>query len=163
MNANYRGSMKKPINLKRLAVTVGKYHTCPHQLVIKDVDETVIFFSSAKFRVMECVNLLDASFLAFKYADLIDTDDVPDIYSQSYTSVIKLGYEINLNKLAESGSSSDTRYFSELFTALRVTKYNPVSVNVFSTGSVVACGLKEPEHIYAILDDLKLLINSCTM
>ena len=47
----------------------------------------------------------------------------------------------------------------ELFAAVRITKYNPVSVNVFHTGSVVVCGLKEPEHIYAILSDLSVLIN----
>ena len=72
---------------------------------------------------MGCVDAIDASFLAFKYTDLID-NDIPELYSQSYTSVVKLGYEINLDKLAEC---SETLYIPELFAAVRVTKYNPVS------------------------------------
>ena len=109
---------------------------------------------------MGCVDAIDASFLAFKYSDLIDTNDIPELYSQSYTSVVKLGYEINLDKLAEC---RETLYIPELFAAVRVTKYNPVSVNVFRTGSVVACGLKEPEHIHDILSDLKVLINNSVL
>jgi hypothetical protein len=41
-----------------------------------------------------------------------------------------------------------------------MNKYKPVSVNVFSTGSVVACGLKEPECIHDIVNDLVILINA---
>ena len=109
---------------------------------------------------MGCVDAIDASFLAIKYTDLIDTNDIPELYSQSYTSVVKLGHEINLNKLAEC---NQTLYIPEQFAAVRVTKYNPVSVNVFRTGSVVVCGLKEPEHIYTILSDLNVLINGCVL
>ena len=108
---------------------------------------------------MGCIDVIDATFLAFKYINLIDSEDVPELYSQSYTSVVKLGYEINLDKLAEC---EKTLYIPELF-AVRVTKYNLVSVNVFRTGSVVVCGLKEPEHIHAILSDLSILINGCVL
>src|SRR5277367_1177888 len=107
VNVNYRGQLKKPVNVKKLTLLVKnlqiqhKYHLIPHQLVIKDDQGTIIFFSSGKIRVMGCVHAIDASFLAFKYSDLIDTNDIPELYSQSYTSVVKLGYEINLDKLAE--------------------------------------------------------------
>jgi TATA-box binding protein (TBP) (component of TFIID and TFIIIB) len=119
--------------------------------VIKDKNGTLILFSSGRFRVMGCVDILDASFLAFKYLTAIDVDDYPEIYSQSYTSKAKLGYCVNLFKLS---TCNDTLYMPELFAAVRMCKYNPISVNVFSTGSIVVCGLKEPEYMYIILKEL---------
>jgi TATA-box binding protein (TBP) (component of TFIID and TFIIIB) len=159
VNMNY-SRLKKPINLKRLNVPHSKYHTIPHQLVIKNDEGTILFFSSGKFRVMGCIDAIDAAFLLVKYTDLIDTNDIPELYSQSYTSVVKLGCEINLDKLSKC---ENTIYMPELFAAVRISKYKPVSVNVFCTGSVVVCGLKEPEHIHAILFDLKILINDSIM
>jgi len=47
-----------------------------------------------------------------------------------------------------------------LFGAFQMTKYNPVSVNVFSTGSIVACGLKEPEDMHIIIKELDELCKS---
>ena len=150
-NVNYRGKLKQSINLKNLNVPNSKYYTRPQQLVIKDEKGTVILFASGRFRVMGCVDVLEASLLAIKYAALIDNDDVPDIYSQSYTSHTNLGYNVNLNKLCQY---DHIIYEPELFTAARITKYNPVSVNVFSSGSIVACGLKELEHFYDIISDI---------
>jgi len=109
---------------------------------------------------MGCVDAIDASFLAFKYTLQIDNEDIPEIYSQSYTSSAKLGYSVNLFKLAKCDK---TFYEPELFAAVRMTKYNPVSVNVFSTGSVVVCGLKEPEDAYIILSELDALCKSINM
>jgi TATA-box binding protein (TBP) (component of TFIID and TFIIIB) len=43
-------------------------------------------------------------------------------------------------------------YEPELFSAVRILKYKPLSV--FSTGAVVICGLREPNDIYHILSDL---------
>ena len=109
---------------------------------------------------MGCIDVIDATFMAFKYINLIDTNDFPEIYSQSYTSVVKLGLKINLDKLSEY---EKTLFIPELFAAVRVTKYNPVSINVFRNCSVMVCGLKEPEHIHAILSDLSVLINACVL
>lgn len=128
----------------------------PRQLVIKDDKGTVILFGTGRFRVMGCVDPIDASLLAYKYTSLFDSDDYPEIYSQSYTCAAKLGFPVNLYKLSEH---CDTKFFPELFGAVRMTKYNPASVNVFSTGSVVTCGLKEPEQMYVILNELANLIN----
>ena len=143
VNVNYQGKLKNPINLKNLSAPNSKLHERPQQLVIKDEKGTVILFASGKLRVMGCIDVVEASLLAIKYAALVDYDDVPDIYTQSYTSRTNLGYNVNLNKLCQC---DHTFYEPELFTAVRMTKYNPVSVNVFSTGAIVACGLKEPEH-----------------
>jgi len=125
--------------------------------VIKDEKGTLIFFSSGKFRIMGCVDPIEATCLALKYCCDIDNDDIPEIYSQSYTSTYKLDYNVNPSKLSHC---KYTLYTPELFTALRITRYNPVSVNVFSTGSIVACGLKEPEDMYIIIKELDELIKS---
>ena len=55
---------------------------------------------------------------------------------------------------------SNTLYEPELFGAIQMTKYNPVSVNVFSAGSVVACGLKESEDGHIIIKEVDELCKS---
>jgi TATA-box binding protein (TBP) (component of TFIID and TFIIIB) len=126
-------------------------------VVIKDEKGTLVLFGTGKFRVMGCIDELEAAFLAYKYIEQITHDsDFPDISIQSFTSVAKLGHVVNLNKLSECDGSS---YHPELFAAVRMTKYKPLSVNVFHTGSVVVCGLKTAEYIFDILNDLKSIIN----
>ena len=108
---------------------------------------------------MGCIDAIDAAFLALKYICEIDKDDIPEIYSQSYTCTYKLPFNVNLHKMSQC---ANTMYNPELFGAIRMTKYNPVSVNVFSTGSIVACGLKEPEDMRVIIQEisnLRYLIN----
>jgi TATA-box binding protein (TBP) (component of TFIID and TFIIIB) len=102
---------------------------------------------------MGCKDPLDATFLALKYTTQIDSDDFPQIQSQSYTSRLKLGYKVNLMKLATQ-YHKETFYEPELFCAVRMCKYKPLSVNVFSSGSIVVCGLKEPEDIYDIVNEI---------
>src|SRR5204862_3609028 len=128
----------------------SKLHNKPQQLVVKDSQGTIIFFNSGKFRVMGCLDPLDAAFLALKYTLQIDEDDLPELKTQSYTSRVNLGYQINLQQLSAKYNDQDVLYEPELFCALRMCKYNPLSVNVFSSGSIVVCGLKEPEDIYPI-------------
>jgi TATA-box binding protein (TBP) (component of TFIID and TFIIIB) len=128
--------------------------------VIKDENGTLIFFNTGKFRVMGCIDAVDASFLAFKYIMKIGEDDIPDIQSQSYTSHAHLGYSVNIYKLSKCDG---TIYEANLFCAIRMTKYNPVSVNVFSTGSIVFCGLREAEDIHIILNEVDALCKSINM
>ena len=61
---------------------------------------------------------------------------------QSITVTYNVGHRINLLKLAQLMSCSERVYEPELFPALRMTKFNPICVNVFSTGKVVILGLK---------------------
>ena len=63
---------------------------------------------------------------------------------------------MNLLKLCQC---ENTLCEPELFAAVRKLKYNPVSVNVFSTGSIVACGLKEPEDFCIIVKEIDALYN----
>src|SRR5277367_4568542 len=83
VNVNYRGKLKKPIDLKKINVVNSKYYTTPHQVVIKDENGTLIFFSSGKFRIMGCVDEFEATFLAYKYIEKIASDEYPDISVQS--------------------------------------------------------------------------------
>ena len=154
MNVNYHGRLRKPQDLSRMTLPHSKLHTRPQQLVVKDKKGTVIFFNTGKFRVMGCIDAIEASFLAFKYTLKIDNDDFPELYSQSYTSRAKLGYDVNLRKLAQC---EKTLFEPELFSAVRMCKFKPLSVNVFSTGSIVVCGLKEPEDMYAIINEIDAL------
>lgn len=106
---------------------------------------------------MGCIDPIEASLLAYKYTSLIDNKDYPVLCSQTCTSIAKLGYSVNLYKLSEC---KNTLFIPELFAACRMTSYNPVSVNIFSTGSVVACGLKEPEDMIIILNDIDKICKS---
>ena len=91
--------MKKCIDLKRINAPNSKLYAKPHQLVIKDKMGTLILFASGRFRIMGCVDALDAHFLALNNTFDIDSEDIPDIISQSYTCALKLGYNVNLYKL----------------------------------------------------------------
>src|SRR5438093_5603371 len=84
VNANYRGSMKRRIDLKSVNAPNSKLYVKPHQLVIKDEKGTLIFFSSGRFRIMGCMDTVDAHFLALKYTFDIDCEDTPNIYWKSY-------------------------------------------------------------------------------
>ena len=154
VNVNYRGQMnKKAVILQSMKFENSKLHNKPQQLVVKDSQGTIIFFNSGKFRVMGCLDPLDAAFLALKYTLQIDEDDLPELKTQSYTSRFNLGYQINLQKLS-AALKDDILYEPELFCALRMCKYRPLSVNVFSSGSIVVCRLKEPEDMYPIISEI---------
>lgn len=119
--------------------------------MIKDPGGTIIFFPSGKFRVMGCINDVDAVFLAIIYVEKIDASINPELELQSYTCRAKLPYAINMYKLSQC---EQTFYEPELFCSIRMTKYKPLSVNVFSTGSIVVCGLKDPDYMHIIISDI---------
>lgn len=150
-NANYKGSMKHSIYLPKLHSKIphSKLHKKPHQLVVKDRKGTILFFQSGKFRVMGCVDELDAMFLVYKYSNLINDDEFPPVTLQSYTSTSHLGYRVNLEKMA--ATSDAFGYEPELFSALRIREFNPASVNIFTTGRVIVCGLRDAEQMYDIM------------
>jgi len=153
-NTNYKGAMKQSVNLELLHLQIAnsKLHRKPYQLVVKDCSGTVIFFSTGNFRIMGCVDELDATFLAYKYTKYINQYSYPTITSQTHTSTAKLGYSVDIKKFASQMDS--IIYEPELFPALRICKFKPASVNLFSTGSVVVCGLREPAQMHDILHAL---------
>ena len=62
---------------------------------------------------------------------------------QSLTVTYNVGFEINILELARRMPPRERMYEPELFPALRLTKFNPVCVNVFSSGKIVILGLRE--------------------
>src|SRR5437773_908717 len=145
-NANFKGGMEHSIERPSLCKKIPNsvLHRKPHQLVVKDPKGTVIFFQSGKFRVMGCIDELEATFLAYKYTKFINDDEFPPITLQSYTATCHLGFKVLLKNMA-AASSNTFLYEPELFPALRIRDFNPASVNVFTTGKVIICGLRNAE------------------
>lgn len=156
-NANYRGAMKHVIELTKLHNKIPNsiLHKKPHQLVVKDIKGTILFFRSGKFRVMGCIDELEATFLAYRYTLLISDKEFPSVTLQSYTSNSHLGFKVNLETMA--AANNIVVYEPELFPALRIRKYNPASVNVFTTGKVIVCGLRDAELMSDIINDVRIL------
>src|SRR5271154_6972869 len=153
-NANYRADLKHSVDLCKLYKKIpnSTLHRKPHQLVVKDSLGTVLFFASGKIRVMGCIDELEAAFLVYTYTALIG--EFPPIMLQSYTSNSHLGFRVSLYKIA--ADVKDAVYEPELFPAVRIGEYNPVSVNVFTTGKVIVCGLRDAEQMCDILSKLRV-------
>ena len=96
-NTNFRSCLEMNIDLNYLHSLIpnSKLHIKPHQLVVKDDNGVVIFFSSGKLRVMGCNDDLDATFLAYKYTTVIPPYESPEILLQSMT--VKVFFEHCLN------------------------------------------------------------------
>ena len=150
-NANFKGEFQK-LDLHELhnRIPNSTLHRKPFQLVIKDLHGTLILFSNGKFRIMGCIGELDALFLACSYIE--NLPDLPTMTLQSYTAKCILGFRVNLEKMSADIASV---YEPELFSALRLKAYKPLSVNLFTTGKVMICGLKDVEETHSIVAHLK--------
>ena len=104
---------------------------------------------------------LDAFILAYKYTSQIDKDLMPTIKLQSMCAKANYGAKLNLYKLSSQFSETARRLELELFPALTITKYKPVSVNVFASGNIILFGIKDIRHIDDILHDLYPLLCNC--
>jgi TATA-box binding protein (TBP) (component of TFIID and TFIIIB) len=156
-NANYKGAMKHTIKLPGLCKKIPNsfLHKKPHQLVVKDPKGTIMFFQSGKFRVMGCVDELEATFLVYKYTKFVNDDEFPPVTLQSYTSTSHLGFKVILENMA--ASSNAFLYEPELFPSLRISEFNPASVNLFTTGKVIVCGLRDADEMTNILSKLRVI------
>ena len=125
-NINYKGEVSLEA-VKKMKFPIGK----PCQIKVKTDKNTILFFRTGKCRIMGCKKPL-------KPHDL-SPYDIKNIQLQSLTVVVNMGTRINLYKLAKI---VNCWFEPEIFSALRPEKYNPICVNVFSTGKVVILGLK---------------------
>jgi TATA-box binding protein (TBP) (component of TFIID and TFIIIB) len=159
-NTNYRASLESNIDLVKLHLLIpnSKLHIKPRQLVVKDDKGVVIFFGNGKLRVMGCNDDLDATFLAYKYIELIAPYDSPVLHLQSMTVRAIFGHRLNLTQLQKLITPSQLEL--ELFPALLIRKYKPISVNVFTTGKIIMCGIKNMNDIDHILKELDPLLNT---
>lgn len=165
INANFRSSHDKPIDLKNvhlLLPNISKLHIKPSQLVIKDEKGTIVFFSNGKMRIMGCIDELDATFLAYKYTMMLDDDcNFQPVYSQSMSIRVVYNVRINLNKFARESTTLPLQYEPELFPAVLLKKYKPISVNVFSSGKIIMCGVRDIQQVDDIMQDLKSDLEMC--
>lgn len=125
-NINYRGEVSREVTNK-MSFPIGK----PCQVVVKSDNYKIIFFKTGKCRIMGCKKPLEPHDLK-QY-------EIKNIQMQSLTVVVNMGVKINLYKLARIVKCW---FEPELFPALKIVKYEPLCVNVFSTGKVVILGLK---------------------
>ena len=70
---------------------------------------------------------------------------VVNLQLQSATAVMQLGYQVHLLTLAKCLPLKYFMYEPELFPALRLTLFNPLCVNVFSSGKVTILGLRSDD------------------
>ena len=124
-NINYKGKVSQEV-IDKLKFPVGK----PSQVVDKTGKYTIVFFKSGKCRIMGCKKPIEMKHVQY---------NIQNIQIQSLSVVINLKQTINLYKLARI---TRCMYEPELFPALRLTKYNPTCVNLFSSGKIVILGLK---------------------
>ena len=150
-NANYRGEFGKSINLRKVNIPNSNLCLKPYQLVVKDNKGTLVIFSNGKFRVMGCIDELEASFLAFAHVEKLGAN-FPIITLQSHTLRADVGFPINLFTLSRNVACV---YEPELFPSLRLKEYKPICVNIFNTGKIMVCGLRDPEEMYTILQNLQ--------
>jgi TATA-box binding protein (TBP) (component of TFIID and TFIIIB) len=166
VNANYRLTHDKPINLKNthlLFPSNSKLYVKPSQLVIKDDKGTILLFGNGNMRIMGCIDELEATFLAYKYTMMLDGDDCnfQPVYSQSMTVRVAYNSKINLNKFVCESRILPLQYEPELFPAVLLKKYKPISVNVFSSGKIIMCGVRNVEQVDDIMQDLILDLENC--
>lgn len=144
VNINYKGKVSQEIT-NRLNFPIGK----PAQFIDKSGKYTIIIFKSGSCRIMGCKKPIEMDSLQY---------DIKNIRLQSLSIVVNLGTVINLYKLSRI---TKCWFEPELFPALRLTKYDPICVNVFSTGKVVILGLKNlyyQGYVDGIISDLYNLI-----
>jgi TATA-box binding protein (TBP) (component of TFIID and TFIIIB) len=143
-NINYKGSA--PVS--RISHLDFGYRK-PQQFVQKCEKYTIIIFRTGNCRVMGCKTALSST-EEFPFGITIER-------IQSITVTENLGLTVNLYKMARS-MQRECMFEPELFTALRFEKYNPLCVNIFSTGKVVIMGVKELEfkdQVEKIMMDIK--------
>ena len=133
-NVNYKARVA-PGQLKIVDYT--EIHGCcpPHQKIIKIAHGAkMVIFPSGKCRIMGLKRVLDFA-LPIR---------VTNLELQSITVVFDLGQMVNLRKLATQVLPRGSFvYEPELFPALRLTSFNPMCVNVFSTEKIVILGLRK--------------------
>src|SRR5438552_13016555 len=156
-NTNFRASLETKIDLQRFhqLLPSSKLYIKPRQLVVKDDMGVLIFFSNGKMRIIGCNDNFDATMLAYKYIALV-ANETQEIPLQSMTVKVSTGKRINLTQLQQLITPSTLEL--ELFPALMIQKYKPISVNMIATGNIIFCGVKKIEDVEHIMNELSNFI-----
>jgi TATA-box binding protein (TBP) (component of TFIID and TFIIIB) len=67
--------------------------------------------------------------------------EIENVIIQSMTAVINIDSRINLTKMSIA-MGRNCLYEPEIFPALRYIKYNPLCINIFTSGKVIILGLR---------------------
>lgn len=142
-NINYRGFLDQKY-IKKMEFP----YTKPKQIVDKRGKHTILIFKTGKCRIMGCKEPIRMQDLQY---------NIKNIVIQSITVTANVGQKIHLLKL-ENQLKRQCMYEPELFPALRFLKYNPLCVNIFSSGKVVILGLPSLQYhqkVESIINDIK--------
>jgi TATA-box binding protein (TBP) (component of TFIID and TFIIIB) len=158
-NSNFRASLQTNIDLKNLHQLIpnSKLHVKPCQLVVKDQAGVIIFFNNGKLRIMGCKDDFDATLLAYKYTAIVSPYETPEIFLQSMTVKVSTGRRLHLLNLQKLISPAVLEL--EIFPALLIQKFKPVSVNIFSSGNIILCGIKKMEDVDDIMSELAPILS----
>ena len=139
------------------------YSVKPKQLRIRhNMHTTVLLFDTGTFRVMGKCDEIDALLAIHAIFFQDDTIIIPgSLILQTMTMRGRMGHEVNLYTLS---SLIQSVYEFELFTALRITKYLPMCVNVFGSGACVITGCKDIDKANEIFNEVDILCKKyCTV
>lgn len=155
-NINYKGYLS-PDEMKRIKFHIEPYTPSPHQVIVpvKSLNAKLLIFPSGKCRLMGLKRVLTENEVVSDLPVKINSLQI-----QSASAVIKLDRTINLFLLAKNLSPKRCVYEPELFPALRLTGFNPLCVNVFSTGKIVILGLKDLTNQHRLAEDIIRYINT---
>src|SRR5277367_3608545 len=178
VNIEWKGVICTTLHLNELCQLVttlpivnnAVYQKCqPKQLIIKFLDaSTMIMFKTGKFRIMgKCLSRDIACYNASCVTRLVH-DCAPLIDLQTMTVVYTHAHHLNLTLLSRlvQGSEHKTQchYDAEHFLAVQIISFKPIHVNVFTSGKVIICGVKNNNSVDTIPSQLvpTLLLASCT-
>ena len=141
-NINYKGKVDQEVT-RKMRFPCRK----PAQVVEKTDKYTLVFFQSGSCRIMGCKKPIRPKDLKY---------NIQNIQLQSLTVVHNLKTMINLYELSKVIKCV---YEPEIFPGLRISKYDPMCVNLFSSGKTVLVGIKTFYYQSILNEILKELIN----
>ena len=150
VNINYKCKMLETI--ENLVFNPWK----PRQHIYKCSEYTIIVFPTGNCRIMGCKSPLQSKIIYEPYKILIER-------IQSITVVGNINQSINLYKLSQI-LNHKCMFEPEIFPALRIYNYNPLCVNVFSSGKILIFGIKSLNYsklVGDILSDISKMVLEC--
>ena len=171
VNVVWRGQVKKRFGLRKTKRRVARKNVLsssfqnkqPQQVIIKFFnDSTMLLFKTGKFRIMGRTLSLADALKNVCIVTSLKTRKIPVLELQTMTAVHTFDHHLYLDILRNliQGNSRSTlcRYDAEHFPAVQVVKYKPIHVNVFATGKIVICGLKDLQVGEKILNELEPML-----
>ena len=149
VNINYKGQLA-PGELEK--IDFQKKIKPPVQKVLRtsSFGGCMLIFPSGKFRLMG----LKKPITSYENLPLLPAS----VTLQSATITDYYGESINLSMLANELTSARCIYEPELFRAARLLDFNPLYVNVFSTGKIVILGVKDIDNYDELLVKVSAVI-----